>query len=230
MILPLSASKISKYLTCERFFLDRYIRKIVDTTPEGAALEGINRHLFFEQVLKNEPVTMEYPELRGYAEKIKSLEGVKHVELSLCVDSEFILREWDDENAFVRGRIDLLIETDEIKILDWKFTKQAGLTEAEKYRLEMDIFAFLAFVRFPAHDRIYSELHWLGESKAEPTVWEYNRKKDFERIRKMLVGYYRSIKADLKANNWPVRHSGLCRGWCANTSCPAWEPKKETKG
>ena len=227
ILLPLSAAKISAYLRCERYFVDKYIRKTFKSVPNPAAAEGIEKHKFFEEVIKGQPVTKEFPELRNHAEIAASLPGIKHAEVEICVTSDMVEVDWWDKQGFIRGKTDLLLEGDTLTIYDWKFTKGSGVQEAKKYRLEMDIFVFLVFQKYPSYEDIIVELHWFGENVESPVKWKYNRKKDFHRIQRMISGLHRAMEKNVLLDNWPVRPSPLCKGWCDNTGCPAWEPKKE---
>jgi len=199
--------------SCPRQFHEVKVLKNYQDVKGDAALWGDRVHEALEEYLngtKDLPVELEM--YRGYADAIKRVPGTLHVELKLAIDTQLNPCEFfNGANMFSRGVCDVFIDQDwKGKAIDHKTGKR------KKGSRQMRIMALLLFLHFPKVQEIDVMFAWLKTNERDT---ETIKRDDIPAIWLELMPELRIFKERFDLDVWPARKSGLCKQYCAVTSC-----------
>jgi hypothetical protein len=150
------------------------------------------------------------------------IESCKHhniaAELQICIDREMNLTSWFGKQAWGRAVLDVCLDYGNIvKIFDWKTGKK------KDNDLQIKIFCAFASLQYPEAEEFHAKYIWLNSGQTSGA--RYTRK-DMPKIWDDIFSRVRTMEQAWKHEHFPERRCGLCRGWCINTDCPEWEPKR----
>lgn len=251
-IFPQSHSSLSTFETCPRQYEAKYILKLecmqfveTDATRWGNAVHRQQElyvpYLLGDQRGSDELRKMWSPELTHYKTGVpmrsylpaaewvaKRCEGGKRQPIledkfGLSADGQaapYVLR-----NGWVRGKIDVVLLGDEVAdIIDWKTGKKKDDPK------QLALSALLIFAAYPNVQKVNVGYAWLGDDGTsaidKPTVYT---RSDVQELYMSVRRRFAPLAQAYETGVFPAKTSGLCYGWCQNTTCEHWKPKKEKR-
>ena len=150
-------------------------------------------------------------------------------ERKLAVDRECRPCDFDGEDAWIRGIIDLVLwEPPRLVVVDWKSGKRYVPRGAERPEAQdqLDTYAALAFLHSGEVQEVETRIEWLVPRRRDTAV--YLRGQDDGRLIEWMRG--QALDLDVRAvhamgiparvdEQFPPKTNGLCRGWCAVLDC-----------
>lgn len=169
------------------------------------------------------PLTMEH--FRPMPERFAVLrkEGVPvDVELKLAMNEAFKPVGFFDNGAWFRGVVDVMARGIFVAhAADWKTGKMPDGGDAEYEQLALT--AQLVFAHYPEIDEVSTSFVWLGyfddNGRPETTERIYTRDGMMPLWNKLWPDI-NVMKEAWRTTTYPPKPSGLCRNYCAVTSCP----------
>jgi ATP-dependent exoDNAse (exonuclease V) beta subunit len=122
--MPWSLTSVSTFEKCPRQYKYRYVDRLPGK-KSAAAQRGVDQHKIFEQFMKKE-VEQLLPHHDYYESFLRHLRDMENYpEVKLAVRNDWSKCEWDDEQVWWRGVLDLLVfpSPDIAVIYDWKTGK-----------------------------------------------------------------------------------------------------------
>jgi len=213
-----SFSSINTFHTCPKQYEHLYILKDVKSIPGEAALWGTEVHKQLEEYIANGTPVTDPAAMRGVHfihQARKSARWSEYTEYKWGLSKDFNFTGFSDSDCFLRGVIDFVRVGDgKALIVDWKTGKKKDNTD------QMDIFALAVFYIFPEVQKIRGVYVWLKEGEA-PTMKDYLRS-DLDRLKEQVLEKLEPIQMAAEVGEYPMKTSGLCRGWCPVKTCPAY--------
>jgi hypothetical protein len=224
-------SSISKFEQCPFVYKLQYIDRCLPYVQSDAAKYGSEHHDFLDKAISGkQDFTPRYEFLKPIVEAVQRIPGEKKTEYAIAFHKDWTPTDWFDKTSFIKGKADLTIfHPTEPRILlkDWKFSGKAGESEAQKYRLELDMFCLLHFKKHDV-ERIDTELVWL-KTRSPGSKKTYTRDM-LPELEDKILGKIERIEEAVATDEFPCRVGGLCVGWCsAGTLCKHWKPFKDKK-
>lgn len=155
--------------------------------------------------------------------------GRKVFEQKMALDKElrpvdYFAKENGKSIVWLRGSVDVLNFRDDIgvvEVFDWKTGKR------KDDRDQLMLYAMMVMLHYPEVRVVRAGYCWLKEPPASAFTApvEYPRKILDDMIA-IQQAKYRGLKYAADTNYFPPRPSGLCNGWCSNTTCEHWKPKR----
>ena len=215
-----SYSVLGRYETCPKQYYHINLKKDVkdeygdsDAGAEGNAIHAA----LFKRVVKGNPLPLPFRYLENLAARLAATEGEKHGELKLALNRDFQPVGFFDADVYVRAIIDLaIVRGTHAIVIDYKTGKikpdftQLAMSAAVLSRWMPGIETFdLAFV-WLKHQNVSKESYAKGDFRA---VWAD------------LLNRAGKLEQAVKVVDFPMKPSGLCKGYCPVKSCPSWEEK-----
>lgn len=216
-----SHSRLEKYKNCPRQFYEVVVIKSVKEQQGEAALWGQAVHKALEDRLAKKiplPENMAGLNLEPYCQSIEKLPGQMYVEYEIALNKNLEKVSWFGKDVFSRAKLDvLIINGATARVIDHK----TGKVKPENKQLKL--FALNVFLAFPHVTTCHTAFSWLDHDKVTKEVFGRHQMDElWAEFIPDLVDYKTSFKND----NWPMRESGLCRGWCPVKHCALWQAKK----
>lgn len=209
MIPAWTYSQLEKFETCPKQFYHVRVLRDVSEPPTEHTIWGERVHTAMEERVRDSkplPTGMEHWE--GIASKLAALPGDKYCEVQMAIDRAFQPAEW--KSAWSRGIADLLIVNG----------KQAGTfdykTGKRKPSEQLMLYAGYTFAQFPEVEQVETCFVWLKEKKLDRQIFTRD---DIPTIWDAFLPRVAKLESAHERGKWPARPSGLCKGWCAVTSC-----------
>lgn len=215
-----SWSALNNFETCPHQFYRLRVKKDIREKESPALLEGNRQHKAFEKRMRD---LVPLPsDMQKWERLCRKVENSPHdemlVEHKIALTADLKPTTFFAKNVWVRGVFDLAIRNGTaMRVIDYKTGKRKVDNE------QLKLFAALAFSAFDGLKKVKTSFWWLPAAKADneefsadeaPLLW-----REFEpRVERMQQAH--------DADNWPMKPSGLCRGWCPVHDCPNWEPKR----
>lgn len=190
-----------------------------------AAAFGSKGHDAFDEYFKiGKPLPQQYNYLTDYVENLKNNLGKVESEKEIAFDEDWNRVGWWDDDCYQRGKLDIYKkEGDRGTIVDHKFGKFSPMS-LENYTEEMKYFTLLTMKDDEEVEKVKTVVTWLkGDSK--PTSAIYTRD-DLSEIEDNFASKISLIEDAIETEEFTYTQSGLCNGWCANTTCKFWKPKQ----
>jgi hypothetical protein len=164
-----------------------------------------------DYVREGKPLAKNYEFIKPVLDELLAIPGEKYPEhkMALTVDKEPC--DFDAENRWVRGIVDLLIVDGETAyIIDYK-------TGSNRYPdpKQLKLMALMTYAHFPAVKRIKAGLLFVLKNTFIPE--EYQRDES-ENLWKGFINDTNRLKLAYENSMWPPQPTGLC-GWCPVSSC-----------
>jgi len=217
-----SFSSINTFHTCPKQYEHLYVLKDVKSIPGEAALWGTEVHRQLEEYIANGTPVTDPAAMRGVVFVDQARKGApgwsEYAEHKWGLTEDFKTTGFSDNDCLLRGVIDFLRVGDgKALIVDWKTGKKKDNTD------QMDIFALAAFHTFPEVKKIRGIYVWLKEGES-PTMKDYLRS-DLDRLKEEVLEKLEPIQMAAETGEYPMKMSGLCRGWCPVKTCPAYQER-----
>lgn len=208
-----SYSKLKNYETCpKRHFHYEVAKDVVE--PEGEALQYGNAvHAALAGALAGKELPKHFSNLQVWVDRLlKSGHDKLLTEQKLAITNEFEACEWFAKNAWYRGIADVVKITGRVAlVIDWKTGK---ILEDGS---QLALMAQCVFSHHPEVQKIRTMFAWLKE-EAE-TVADFSRD-DMAKVWSGLLPRVAHLQNAHETMTFPPKPGGLCRKWCAVSSCP----------
>jgi len=207
-----SYSVLKNFETCAlRYYSYNVAKNVIE--PETEQLKEGNRlHKVFENRLKGEPLPLGFAHHEALLASILNAPGVTYAEQKLAMTSSFTPSGYFGKGVWFRTVIDCTkVRETSATVLDWKTGK---VSEDET---QLKLMAATLFCHMPAVQRIKAALVFVNYDHAERA--EYVRE-DLTEIWGEILPRVKLVERARQAQHYPPTPSGLCKKYCAVTSCP----------
>lgn len=215
---PWSYSSLKTFETCPRKYQAEKVTKEVPYQETEATIYGTELHKAAEDFIKDgTPIPERFAFVRPYVEKLASYPGVKYAEMKLGVkkkDGRLEACDFFDPEVWFRGVADLVIvDGSRAWIVDYKTGKSSKYADIR----QLALMAAALFLVHPELEKIRTSLLFV--------VAKDFIRKEFEAeyslsIFSELSGLLTAMEEAYASDVWNPRPNGLCRKWCAVSSCP----------
>lgn len=209
-----SYSSINLYRTCPNQWRAKYRDKEVEFQATSATIWGNEVHKEAEMCIKeNREPTERYKLLQPYLNTFKKLPGTMDAEVELAVTEDLKPCGFWDKDAWLRGKLDVLINQETKGIItDWK----TGSAKPNDFG-ELRCFSLLTFLNFEEIEQTKNIYIWLKKDH-EPTS-EIVKRGQQQELLDNLAETIHKIEESLMWDRWYKKKSGLCGQWCDVISC-----------
>lgn len=234
-----SHSTLQAFETCPRQYLEIRILKHFEDTKNTAALWGDEFHKVAEQFIGStcakltgcDAATREllYPQVKatlppgmeGYEQHFRAMclrPGRTLVEQKLGLSKSVSPCGFFDKTIWSRGIIDVLnVQDDVANVDDWKTGKRKSDPQ------QLVIFALMTFAHYAQVNTVHTAYHWIQEGFGPQAQTRQTFTRDqipalWADLVPKLDRYMRAFKDGI----FPPKPSGLCRKFCAVSSCEYW--------
>lgn len=208
-----SYSQLKNFETCPKRYYHYNVAKDIKEPETDQLREGNALHKHFEnRVLHNTPLPLGYGQYEKMLAKVLSAEGKTYGEQKLAMTGEFQPVAFFGRNVWFRTVLDCAKVRDTTAVVfDWKTGRPShDITQ-------LQLMAATLFCHVPGLQRVKSALVFVGHGIVEPA--EFVRSDLTEIWSEILPRVARVAKARA-ATDYPPTPSGLCKRYCAVTSCP----------
>jgi len=210
-----SYSSLKLYENCPLRYYRQRVKKDVVDKGGPASIAGDRIHKQLEDRIAH---GTELPEETAHNEPlIRKLEKYKNwtliAEQELALDKKLKPTGWWDEDAWFRGKIDvLLLNEDQTKavVLDWKTGKR------RPDMFQMEIFAAMVFAHYNSVQNVETTLVWLKD-RAVDKLSVSRKERGF--IWQEILKKVKRVEKSLEHDTWPAKPSGLCPYCPARSTC-----------
>ena len=210
-----SYSSLKLYENCPLRYYRQRVKKDVVDKGGPASIAGDRIHKQLEDRIAH---GTELPEETAHNEPlIRKLEKYKNwtlvAEQELALNKKLKPTGWWDEDAWFRGKIDvLLLNEDQTKavVLDWKTGKR------RPDMFQMEIFAAMVFAHYNSVQNVETTLVWLKD-RAVDKLSVSRKERGF--IWQEILKKVKRIEKSLEHDTWPAKPSGLCPYCPARPTC-----------
>lgn len=201
-----SHSAIKMFENCPKQYNHVRIRKDVKDSMGEAAMWGVRVHEELEARLRDKtPLPAESAKYEPYCAAFEATPGELLVEQEITLNQDLNETGWWDADAWLRSKLDVaVLNGSKAVIADWKTGKHRPDFS------QLDLFALMAFKKFPDVHHIKASFIWLKPQKMDSKVYT---RVDAPALWNTLLGRIRRIEEAAEHDNWPARPSGLCP-WC----------------
>jgi len=202
---PWSYSRLSTYEDCPKQYWYSYVENMPGFRPKSvAASRGSEIHDKAEQYLIGK-LPMYPPELQKVSGHAMALKMKKpQAELKLAVDCNWAPCDYKDENAYLRGIIDILyLEGEHLHIQDWK----TGQVYAS-HPTQMENYVAIAAAHFPEATHYITRLVYVDQGIVTPP--KTTAAERLKPIRLLLDGRIKNAEDD---TIFPTTPGAGCK-WC----------------
>ncbi len=217
-----SHSSLNLFETCPNQFEHTYIIKDIQRQDTDATIWGTKVHSELEEyALKGTPVVNEgiCSQGVGIIDAVKGEYSTFFCEWEFGLSKDLRVVDFKSLEAFVRGIVDFgAVKGDKAFLADWKTGKPK-----DDFK-QMEIFTLATFAAYPEVDKVKAAYIWLKTTTVSQQVFT---RTDMPMLLDRLMERVRHADEHVEAGNFPMKPSGLCRGWCPVKSCPSY---KEPRG
>lgn len=215
-----SYSALGRYETCPKQYYHINLKKDVKDeygdSESGAEGNAIHQALF-KRVIKGDQLPLPFRYLEKIAARLAATEGEKHGELKLALNRGFQPVGFFDADVWVRAIVDLaIVRGTHAIVIDYK----TGKVKPDFTQLAMSAAVLSQWM--PEIETFDLAFFWLKHSNVSR---ESYRKSDFRVVWSDLLQRAAKLETAVKVVEFPMKPSGLCKGYCPVKSCPNWEEK-----
>jgi hypothetical protein len=207
-----SYSALTAFENCPKAFYHTRVAKDVKDPPGETAMWGQRVHKDLELRLKNKtPLPEHLEKFEPLCAKIEASPGRVFAETKYCLNASLKPTEYFAKDAWVRAVIDVGVVNEPNAInLDWKTGK------IKHDSLQLQLSAAIMMAAEPKVEKVSTGFVWLKDNKVVketytraqvPAIWQ----EFLPRVRRLEIAH--------EQNKWEARPSGLCKSFCAVTSC-----------
>ena len=208
-----SYSQLKNFETCPKRYYHYNVLKDVKEPESAQLIEGNNVHKALELRIKNnESLPLGMGQYEPMMARLAAAPGKIYSEQKLALTSTFQPTAYFNRQAWFRTVIDYAaINPPNAVILDYKTGKVAEDTT------QLQLMAVTLFAADPKVDRVKAGLMFLAHDQIERE--EYVRD-DVMEIWGEILPRVRAVEKARASKEYPPRPSGLCKRYCAVSSCP----------
>ena len=207
-----SYSSLKEFLNCPKQYYHLKVAKDYQKQTTPQMFYGNEVHKALEDyVREGKPLAKNYEFIKPVLDELLAIPGEKHPELKMALTVEKEPCDFDAENRWVRGIVDLLIVDGETAyIIDYK-------TGSNRYPdpKQLKLMALMTYAHFPEVKRIKAGLLFVLKNTFVPE--EYQRDES-ENLWKGFITDTNRLELAYENSMWPPQPTGLC-GWCPVSSC-----------
>ncbi len=216
---PWSFSSLTNFVNCPKQFSEIRIYKNFEDTQGEVAKWGERAHKHLENYINGHPYHEDMVPYRAQVDGMLAEIGAEKpflrngtvAELQCALTGQLAPTDWFAKDVWVRGILDVLrVDGAEAWVVDWKMGK------VKPDSRQLCLFALLVFYHFPDVQTVNTRFEWLQFGKS--TKERYTRKQIpamWQMFMSDLTAYVKAFKTE----TWQPRPSGLCRDYCAVTTC-----------
>lgn len=213
-----SYSSLKEYLNCPKQYYHLKVAKDYTKKPTREMLYGNEVHKALEDYVRDGTALVKnYQQYKPALDALLEIPGDKYPEHKMALTIDRTTCDFDDENRWVRGIVDLLIvDGDQAYIVDYK-------TGNNKYPdpRQLKLMALMTYAHFPTVDKIKAGLLFITRNSFVPE--EYARS-DINKLWTEFLPSLERLRLSYENSMWPATPSGLC-GWCPIDSCKFYREK-----
>jgi hypothetical protein len=211
---PWSFSTLEKFETCPHQFHEiKVLGNVVEQESEHQ-LWGKEVHTAFEDCIDSRgkvPLPAKMKHWQPLANKVLAMKNA-HIstEVPVALDKNFQAVDWDSEECWTRGVIDVLVigKTSAV-IIDWKTGKR-------KPTEQLKLYAAYVFAMYPHIEVVHTALVWLQSKRIDKDSVE---RRELSFIWQGFIERAARLRSAYERDSWPEAPNGLCKNWCPVTSC-----------
>jgi len=220
-----SPTKIDTFANCPRQFYGKYVSgEFAEDENDKSAEQkwGIFVHKQFEDRLGvNTPLPKELSAHNPFMDEMAALPGTLFTERKVTMDKKLRPCSWYEREAFFRAILDLtVVDAPKAVIVDYKTGKP------HKKMRQLIICSLWTFAAYPNVEEIDAKYYWTVNMT---TTGDTFYRRDTDKLWGTLAGDLQQYKEAYHTDIWQPRPSGLCNGWCPDTKCDHWRPKREKR-
>ena len=211
-----SISALKSFESCPRKYYEMSVAKNFQDKPSSAMSWGNDVHKAFECAIRDKkPLPIGMRQYMPILDAFMAQTGDKLVEQQLALTQVFSPTAWFGKNVWVRTIVDLaIVNGDKAVIVDWK---------TGKVKEDYDQLALMAAVMFNQAEeleQITAMFVWLQEEwPGNISKVTYNRE-ELPGLWDRFLQREEAYQVAHRNTDFPPKPSGLCRAWCAVSTCP----------
>lgn len=207
-----SYSSLKDFVNCPKQYYEVKVAKSVTKKVTDQMLYGTEVHKAIEDyVREGKPLAKHYLHYKPVLDELLKIPGNRYPEFQMGLKHDLTTCEFDSEDRWVRGIVDLLIVDDkDAFIIDFK-------TGSNKYPdpKQLRLMALMTYAHFPEVVNIKAGLLFIARNAFVPE--EYSRD-DIDNLWKDFRVDLSRLEIAYENNMWLEKPSGLC-GWCPVDKC-----------
>lgn len=211
-----SFSSLNAFETCPKQYYHYKVAKDTPEPPGEAAMWGTRFHTAAENYIKTGELEPEFMQYKDYFDSVISRgrdAGCTMLpEQKMALNRDMQPCDWFASDVWVRGIIDVLILTDRGTAFaeDWKTGKKKPGSE------QLKLFALLVFAHYPEVELCVTTYRWVQDKTGTTDVFHRNQAAEMWQT---FLPKLKVFAHAFKTENFPPKPSGLCKRYCAVTSC-----------
>lgn len=208
-----SYTQLKNFETCAKRYLHYNVEKDIKEPETDQLRAGNELHAHFEARIRHgTSLPLGFTQYEAMLARIVSAPGTTHGEQKLAITSSFAPVAFFGKGAWLRIVIDAAkVNDDFATVFDWKTGKP------NEDMTQLQIFAAVMFHHLPKLQRVRSALVFVNHEHVEKA--EFVRS-DVTEIWGEILPRVRRMEKARQEQEFPPRPSGLCKKYCAVTSCP----------
>jgi hypothetical protein len=207
-----SFSALKDYVNCPKQYHEVKVLKRFTKEPTQQMTYGTEVHKACEDYVgEDKPLAKNYERFKPVLDSLKSIPGTRYPEYEMALDRFKKPCDFNDENRWVRGIVDLLIvDGDTAFIVDYK-------TGSNKYPdvKQLKLMALMTFAYFPEVQSIKAGLLFVMH---DSFIDESYTRNEIPKLWNSFHGDLERLKLSYETNAWMPNPTPLC-GWCPVKSC-----------
>ena len=213
-----SYSSLKDYLTCPKQYFHLKVAQDFQKKTTEQMLYGTEVHTALEDYARDgKPLAKNYERYKPAMDALLAIPGTKYTEHKMALMFDGTPCDFNSEERWVRGIVDLLIvDGADAYIIDYK-------TGSNKYPdpKQLKLMALMAYAHFPEIDRIKAGLLFITKNAFVP---EEYRRSDISKLWDNFLGDLERLNLSYENSTWPAKPNSLC-GWCPVETCKFYKER-----
>ena len=207
-----SYSQLKNWETCPKRYYHYNVQKDVIEPETDQLKEGNALHKAFELRLKGTPLPMGMAQYESLLARILKADGTTYSEQKLALTSTFAPVTFFGKGAWFRTVADCTkVNGSLANVFDWKTGKPSeDMTQCQ-------LLAATVFIHQPQVTHVRSSLVFVNHDKVES---EHFNRASLTEIWGEILPRVKMVQRARETQEYPPKPSGLCKKYCAVTSCP----------
>ena len=214
-----SFSALKDYINCPKKYHETKVLKNYKFVDTPQTIYGKEVHTALENYVRDgTPLLKNYMRFKGMVDSLVNIPGDKYPEYEMGLTKELGPCDFNDENRFVRGIVDLLIvDGEHAFIVDYK-------TGSNKYPdlKQLRLMALMTFAHFPKVNKIKAGLLFVMHNQF---ITEEYKREDIEKSWKRFEQPLQRLNMSYENDSWVPNPTPLC-GWCPVVTCDFHKPRR----
>jgi hypothetical protein len=207
-----SFSGLKDFINCPRQYHEIKVLQRVTKKISQQMLYGTEVHKALEEYARDKTELPKfYKKFQSQIDALLEISGERYLEYKMALTIESEPCDFDAEDYWVRGIVDLMIISDDTAfIIDYK-------TGSNRYPdpKQLKLMALMAFQHFPQVQHIKAGLLFVAYNSF---MTEEYKRDDIHVLWNAFRWDLERLHASARDNNWPATPTALCR-WCPVVTC-----------